>query len=160
MAVLSAAALAQQPPREPELPVFHAQSDLVVLPFQVSRNKHFATDLTSADVVLRADGARRKFSVFEGPQDHTPVELILLFDTTTWPMGTGWNLETLYGFAARWTESNASALVAAGVQEVRASVYHFDGVRKAQSHLLNRPVRRRVVTKTNRASRYCLGPGE
>ena len=133
-ALLAAAALAQPAPREPELPAFHAQSNLVILPFQISRNKHFATDLTAADVVLLEDGVPRKFSVFEGPQEHTPVELLLLFDATTWPMGgrwslPGWNLQALYGFTARWTESNASALVASGVQEVRASVYHFDGVR-------------------------------
>src|SRR5580693_7148321 len=133
-ALLAAAALAQQAPREPEFPAFHAQSNLVILPFQISRNKHFATDLTAADVVLLEDGAPRKFSVFEGPQEHTPVELILLFDATTWPMGSrwsfqGWNLQAIYGFTARWTESNASALVASGVQAVRASVYHFDGVR-------------------------------
>jgi hypothetical protein len=44
----------------------------------------------------------------------------LIFDATTWPMGgrwylQGWNLQALYGFTARWTESNASALVASGV---------------------------------------------
>ncbi len=129
LALLAAAALAQQPSREPELPAFHAQSNLVILPFQISRNKHFATDASSADVVLLEDGVPRKFSVFEGPEDHTAVELILLFDTTTWPMGARWNLQTLYGFTARWAESNASALVGSNVQPVRASVYHFDGVR-------------------------------
>jgi hypothetical protein len=129
LALLAVAAPGQQALREPELPTFHAQSDLVMLPFQVSRNKHFATDLTSADIVFLEDGVPRKFNVFAGPQDHTPVELLLLFDATTWPMGARWNLQRLYDFTTRWTESNASALVAAGVQEVRASVYHFDGVR-------------------------------
>ena len=133
LAFLTASASAQlrplQDPREPELPVFHAQSDLVTLLFQVSRNKHFNTDLTSADIVLLEDGAPRKFTVFEGPQDRTPIELVLLFDVTTWPMGADWNPEWLYGFTARWTESNTSAIVATGAQEVRASIYHFDGVR-------------------------------
>jgi hypothetical protein len=131
-ALLAAATLAQQAPGEPELLAFHAQSNLVILPFQVSRNKHFATDLSAGDVVLLEDGVPRKFSVFEGPQEHTPVELLLLFDTTTWPMGGRWNLQALYGFTARWTDSNASAFVASGVQAVRASVYHFDGVRLAR----------------------------
>src|SRR5215469_2177393 len=104
-ALMAAAAFAQQAPREPELPAFHAQSNLVILPFQISRNKHFANDLTAADVVLLEDGVPRKFSVFEGPQEHAPVELLLLFDATTWPMGgrwnvQGWNLQALYGFTA------------------------------------------------------------
>jgi hypothetical protein len=58
-----------------------------MVPFQVSRGKDYVPDLNPADIVLVEDGVPREFTVFEGPQDHTAAELVLLFDTTTWPIG-------------------------------------------------------------------------
>ncbi len=71
---------------EPATPAFGSQVNLVMVPFQVSRSGHFATDLKTDDFVLLQDGVPRN-SLYLRPQNSRPVELVLLFDTTTWSMG-------------------------------------------------------------------------
>ncbi len=116
---------------EPATPAFGSQVSLVMVPFQVSRGGHFSTDLNTDDFVLLEDGAPRQFNVFEGPQNNRPVELVLLFDTTTWSMGGDWKLKQkqLADFTNHWNEAMSQAVLAGGGAEIRASVYHFDGVR-------------------------------
>ncbi len=46
---------------------FTAQSNLVVVPFNVIRDKLFVTDLQQSDVRLLEDGKPRAFTIFEGP---------------------------------------------------------------------------------------------
>jgi len=53
--------LAQQ---EPAPPSFHAQTDLVTIPFQVRRGSRVASDLKPSDVVLLEDGVPRGFTIF------------------------------------------------------------------------------------------------
>jgi VWFA-related protein len=116
---------------EPATPAFGSQVNLVMVPFQVSRSGHFVTDLKTDDFVLLQDGVPREFTVFEGPQNSRPVELVLLFDTTTWSMGGDWKLklEQIADFTNHWNESMSHAVLAGGGADIRASVYHFDGVR-------------------------------
>jgi hypothetical protein len=82
-------ALGQQSPQDSSAPTFHSQSDLVMVPFHVTRSNLYVQDLKPGDVVLLEDGHSRDFSIFEGPdtQSRTPVELVLLFDTTIKPWG-------------------------------------------------------------------------
>lgn len=127
--LIAAVSSAQQAAREPELPVFRAQSKLVVVPFQVSHGKGYLTGLKAADIELREDGVPRKFSIFEGPQEHSALELVLVFDTTTWPMGGDWNLQALYAFAEKWDQAMSRTLLERGEEDIRVSIYHFDGVR-------------------------------
>jgi hypothetical protein len=53
--------LAQQPPKEPVQPAFRAQTDLVIVPFQVRRGSRSVSDLNPTDVVLLEDGVPRGF---------------------------------------------------------------------------------------------------
>jgi hypothetical protein len=81
--------LAQQIPRDSVAPAFHAQSDLVLVPFHVTRGNLYVQDWKAADAVLLEDGHPRDFTTFEGPdtKSQTPIELVLLFDTTIVPWG-------------------------------------------------------------------------
>jgi hypothetical protein len=67
---------------------------LVLTSFNVVRGRYFAPDVKPEDVVLLQDGKPRGFSTFEGPGtgQQPPLELVLLFDTSTFPppgSGTG-----------------------------------------------------------------------
>ena len=79
--ILLAAGMSLAPQVLPEstMPSFGSQVNLVRAPFQVSRSGHFVTDLKTHNFVLLEDGIPREFSVFEGPQNGRPVELVLLF---------------------------------------------------------------------------------
>jgi hypothetical protein len=123
--------LAPQVRPEPATPAFGSQVNLVMVPFQVSRSGHFVTDMKMDDVVLLEDGVPREFTVFEGPQNSRPVELVLLFDTTTWPRGGDWKLKLkqIADFTNHWSEAMSQAVLSGGGADIRASVYHLDGVR-------------------------------
>jgi hypothetical protein len=120
-------ACAQQASGASGVAAFHVETTLATVPFQVSRGGRFVTDLKAADVILLEDGKARGFTLFQGPPDRSSAELALLFDTTTWPMGLGWNPKRIYDFISRWDEES-SRQVLAGDIEFLASVYHFDGV--------------------------------
>jgi hypothetical protein len=120
--------LGQEISQDAAAPTFRSQSDLVMVPFHVTRTGHYVPDLKQANVVLLEDGRPRDFSVFEAPaQRRTPLELVLLFDTTTWPMGLGWNVKEIYDFTNHWDETMSQAVMEKGTLHVRVSVYHFDG---------------------------------
>ncbi|SPE43534.1 hypothetical protein SBA3_960017 [Candidatus Sulfopaludibacter sp. SbA3] len=125
--------LAQQAPREPALPAFHAQTGLVMIPFQVSQGKSPVTDLQSAGIVLLEDGVARGFTSFEGPQDHVPLELVLLFDTTTGP----------------WAESGISR---------RCMTSPTTGTKRCHRPLSIRTSGSRSITSMGCGSSTCAGP--
>jgi hypothetical protein len=134
---IAALVFAQQIPQDPSAPTFRSQSDLVIVPFRVTRGNLYVQDLKAGDVLLLEDGHPRDFSIFEGPdtQSRTPIELVLLFDTTVFP--TGWITPTqyarggLYGspkddFAIGWEHAVSGAVLAGGGSDVRISVYRVD----------------------------------
>jgi hypothetical protein len=145
--VLSTACLflAQQAPPSVS-PTFSSESDLVLLPFNVERDSKFVTDLEQGDIELLQDGKPRDFSVFESPRTRgrTPVELIILFDTTTFTEAeskarhylSGWNREATYRWVGRWTDAESLTLLEKQAAEVRVAVYRFD---RAQLQRLCRP---------------------
>ncbi|HXE65281.1 MAG TPA: hypothetical protein VN519_17175 [Bryobacteraceae bacterium] len=129
--VLLAAALLAQEPVEP---AFQANTRLVLVPFNVQRGKDFVADLQPSDFILREDGHPRAFTTFEGP--HTkhplPLELILLFDTTTVPVKVRdplfhWNPKTDYEFIGDWDERLTGGLLQKNGMDIRLSVYHYAG---------------------------------
>jgi hypothetical protein len=132
----TALALAQQIPQDSSAPTFRSQSDLVMVPFHVTRGDLYVQGLKAGDVVLLEDGHPRDFSIFEGPdtQNRTPVELVLLFDTTIKPWGWSTIAEFSGGgryslkddFTIGWEEAVTRAVVAGGGPDVRISVYRFD----------------------------------
>jgi hypothetical protein len=140
LALISATvlALAQQTPQDSAAPTFRSQSNLVLVPFHVTRGNHYVQDLKVSDVVLLEDGRPRDFTIFEGPamQRRTPVELVLLFDTTRMPMGGGWRVKDVYDFTDHWDEAMSQAVLERGGVDVRVSVYHFDAM---QLERLRRP---------------------
>jgi len=130
-------ALAQPTQPDSAAPTFRSQSDLVIVPFNVTRRGQYVQDLKAGDVVLLEDGQQRGFSVFEGPdtQSRTPVELVLLFDTTVFP--TAWITPAQYArggiyggpkddFTVGWEHAVSGAVLAGDGSDVRISVYRFD----------------------------------
>jgi VWFA-related protein len=110
---------------------FHAQTKLVLVPFNVARGKAFVPDLKSSDVVLLEDGKPRNFTVFEGPSTRSglPLELVLLFDTTTLLKSqkqTHWNRKATYDFTQHWDVARSRAILEQSGADVRVSIYHFD----------------------------------
>ena len=107
-----------------------------MVPFHVSRGNLYIQDLKAGDVVLLEDGHPRDFSIFEGPdtQHRTPVELVLLFDTTIFP--TNWITPAEYArggpndgkaaFTKGWEEAVSGEVASGGGPDVRISVYRFD----------------------------------
>jgi len=146
---------AQQSPPE-SAPLFHSNSELVVLPFHVVRDKSYVPDLRRDDVVLLEDGKPRPFSVFESPaaRHRSPLDLVLLFDTTTFdlprpgditvtwgpsgdpppavpgqkvgPFRTYWDRDATYEFAHDWTDTMSRAILKLTGADIRISVYRFD----------------------------------
>lgn len=116
---------------------FNSQSRLVLVPFNVAHDKLFVTDLKADDVVLFQDGKPRSFSVFEGPSmpHRVPIELILLFDTTT-PLPpqpgrlrivTHWDREATYATLTHdWDEKASQDILQFPGAEIRVSIYRFD----------------------------------
>src|SRR5687767_2223020 len=80
--LLACVCVAEQAPRESAQTAFRAQTDLVVVPFQVRRGSRPASDLTSSDVVLLEDGRPRAFMGFEPPPQSPSLELVVMFDVT------------------------------------------------------------------------------
>jgi hypothetical protein len=126
---------AQQAPPESSA-VFSSETKVVLVPFSVVRDTHYAADLKPEDVLLREDGKPRDFSIFEGPA--TPhrslVELVFLFDTTmlseveskSGRRFTGWDRRATYDFTNHWGDVESRALLQDGLADVRISVYRFD----------------------------------
>jgi hypothetical protein len=80
IALLCGAAFGQAP--GPVQSAFRAGTNLVIVPFQVSRGSLSVSDLKSADVVLLEDGVPRAFTVFETPPANPVLELVVMFDVT------------------------------------------------------------------------------
>lgn len=164
-------------------PVFSSESRLVLLSFNVQRGKYFAPDLKPEDVALIEDGRPRAFTVFEGPGtgSRPPLELALLFDTTTLPppksgvkvgMPSGqfrphWDREATYGFAAQWTDAESRKILERTGADVRVSVYRYDhqqlqklcGSTKEPRTLTNAIHRLPEPIPANEAIRLKLPPG-
>lgn len=116
--LLAAFALAQ------ESPTYRAQSDVVLVPFHVGRDKYFVPDLKASDVVLLEDGKPRQFTTFESPDARRMLELTLLFDTHPISQPTAlWDPGLLFGFVSGWDAHSAASLLES---RVRASVYRYD----------------------------------
>jgi hypothetical protein len=137
-------------------PLFHSNSELVVLPFHVVRGKSYVPDLKRDDVVLLEDGKPRAFSLFESPaaRHRSPLDLILLFDTTTFdlphpgdirvtwgpsgdpppalpgqkvgPFRTYWDRDATYEFAQYWDDTLSRAILESTGSDIRIAVYRFD----------------------------------
>lgn len=127
--------LGQQAPPESS-PTFHSQSQLVLTTFNVVRGLYFAPDVKPEDVLLLEDSKPRDFSVFEGPGTghRPPLELVLLFDTTTLPppeskitvMWTHWDRNATYDFTNHWGNKESRDVLEKGGADVRVSVYRYD----------------------------------
>ena len=133
---LTVAAVSAQVPPE-SLPVFGAESRLVLVPFNIVSDAHFVRDLPRDAVTLFQDGKPRDFSIFEAPgaqRRGQPVELTVLFDTTTLTnvesksagKFSSWNREATYAWVNQWNDAESRALLLSGLEDVRISIYHFD----------------------------------
>lgn len=117
-------------------PVFSSDTQLVLLSFNVQRGAYFAADLKPEDVELLEDGKPRAFTIFEEPGkgSRPPLELVLLFDTTTLPppeskvkvSSTYWDRDATYAFAAHWSDKDSRAILEKEGADVRVSVYRYD----------------------------------
>jgi hypothetical protein len=134
--ILSTACLlfAQRTPQE-SLPSFNSESKLVLVSFNVVRGAYFAPDVKKDDVVLLQDGKPREFAIFEGPGSGSrpPLELVLLFDTTTLPppdsrikVKTHWDREATYEFTKQWGDKESRSILEKAGADVRVSVYRYD----------------------------------
>jgi len=120
--------------QEPAPTAFRGGTELVLVPFHVSRGNRFVSDLQRGDVVLLEDGRQREFSVFQGAEERLPLELILLFDTqaTTLILGNRRQpadrpaLKFRYDFVNHWDESMSRAVLVRNGWDIRVKVYHFD----------------------------------
>ena len=126
---LSGLCFAQQ---EPVTPSFHAQSNLVTVPFQVRRGSRSVSDLKSSDVVLLEDGVPRNFTIFEAPAVHLTLDLMVMFDVTnpaanqkTGSVGF-WDTKGLQELAHYWNEAIARRLTEGHGATIRFSIYRFD----------------------------------
>lgn len=132
---VGASSFGQQHPTEPSAS-FRSEVREVLVSFNVARDSYFALDVKPEDVVLLEDGKPRTFSFFEGPGTgrRPPLEIVLLFDTTTLPppesatvvMNTYWDREATYDFARHWGDDDSRAVLAKGGADVRVSVYRFE----------------------------------
>lgn len=119
--------LAQQEPVTPlsVTPAFHAHTDLVTVPFQVRRGSRAVPDLKPDDVVLFEDGVQRSFSIFEAPQVHPALELVVMFDLTD--IGGGfWDPKYVRDLTSHWNEAITRAILEPNGATIRVSLYHFD----------------------------------
>ena len=119
----------QETPKESPQLAFRAQTDVVVVPFQVRRGSRPVSDLTSADVVLLEDGRRRDFTGFEAPSEHPSLELVVMFDVTDVQRGGFWNAKALHELASFWNDAMARAIVEEQGAGVRISLYQFNEAR-------------------------------
>ena len=128
--------LAQQPPKESVEPAFRVQTDLVIVPFQVRRGSRSVSDLRPSDIVLFEDGVPRGFTVFEAPQVHLTLDLVVMFDVTN-PRVTNtrrdlegragfWDTKALHGLADYWSEAITRRLFDEHGASIRFSIYRLD----------------------------------
>jgi hypothetical protein len=121
----------QAPPDAP--PTFRGESTLALVPFSAIRGEYFALDLKAEDILLFEDGKPREFTIFEGPGTgrRPPLELVLLFDTTTFPPpeskikveNTYWDREATYAFTKDWSDKESRAVLEKNGADVRVAVY-------------------------------------
>ena len=108
----------------------------MLVSFNVVRGAYFAPDVKKDDIVLRQDGKPRDFTIFEGPGsgNRPPLELVLLFDTTTLPppetklkvKATHWDREATYDFTSHWGDKESRSILEKGGADVRVSVFRYD----------------------------------
>jgi VWFA-related protein len=124
--ILAAVLLTSCPSFAQDAPAFSGQTNLVLLPFHVTRGKEYVEGLKPEQVVLLEDGKPRPFAIFEDQTQspRTPVELVLLFDTTTKPGSMFWDPSLLYTFAQTRNEMMSRAILGEGA-ELRVSIYRF-----------------------------------
>lgn len=118
----------QEPVPAPSVPAFHAQTDLVTVPFQVRRGSR--ADLKSSDVALLEDGVPRSFTIFEAPPVHLTLDIAVMFDVTvpdrkTLKVGF-WDAKALEDMAGYWSEAVTRRLLDEKGAAVRFSIYRFD----------------------------------
>ncbi|HEY4360439.1 MAG TPA: hypothetical protein VGN17_05705 [Bryobacteraceae bacterium] len=129
VAVLAASLLAQQP----DPAIFKANSKLVLVPFTVARGKFLAADIQPSDVILRENGHPREFTVFQGPNtaNVVPLELILLFDSTSYSASRAlalhsfWDAKAAYEFLKDEDEPAIHSILEKNGIDIRVSVYHY-----------------------------------
>jgi hypothetical protein len=123
-----------QAPQAPPA-TLHFETDQVLVTFNVIRGIYFAPDVKPEDVVLLEDGKPRDFTVFQGPgKGRPPLELALLFDTTTLPppesktivSRTHWDRKATYDFTNDWDDTMSAAVLGKEGTDVRVSVYRYD----------------------------------
>jgi hypothetical protein len=125
--------------QQPVTPTFHAQTELVTVPFQVRRGSRSVSDLTRSDVVLLEDGVPRGFTIFEAPPVHLTLDLVVMFDVTN-PKVTPprrdlkgrvgfWDTKALQDLAGYWSEAVARRLLDEHKASIRFSIYRFDQFR-------------------------------
>jgi hypothetical protein len=112
-------------------PSFHSGTDLVIVPFQVSRGSRSVSDLKPSDVVLLEDGVPRGFTVFEAPPAHLTLDLAVMFDVTNPKAGQKgpagfWDAQALQELAGYWSESISRRLLDERGVTIRFSIYRFD----------------------------------
>jgi hypothetical protein len=136
LAASTACVLLAQPGQHDSLPRFSSESKMVLVSFNVARGAYFAPDIKREDIVLLQDGKPRDFTVFEGPGSgrRPPLELVLLFDTTTRPPPESkiavkfshWDRQRTYAYASSWGDPESRSILEKEGAEVRVSVYRYD----------------------------------
>src|SRR5580704_13841153 len=120
-ALLCGAAFGQTP--GPNQPVFRAGTNLVTVPFQLSRS---LSDLKPADVVLLEDGVPRSFTIFEAPPAHLTLDVVVMFDVTTPDQKTRkvgfWDAKALQDLSNYWSETIARRLLDERLDKNRATI--------------------------------------
>src|SRR5262249_3709076 len=116
-----------------------AKTDLVIVPFQVRRGSRSVSDLKPSDVVLLEDGVPRSFTVFQPPQVHLTLDLVVMFDVTnprrplagSAQKGTAgfWDTKALQELADYWSEAIARRLLEEHGAAIRFSIYRLDQFR-------------------------------
>ena len=136
LVALVACVLVAQPDQHDSVPRFSSETKMVLVSFNVARGTYFAPDVKRDEVVLLQDGKPRDFSVFEGPASghRPPLELVLLFDTTTLPPPESkivvkfshWDRERTYAFTSSWGDRESRSILEKAGADVRVSVYRYD----------------------------------
>jgi VWFA-related protein len=99
------------------IPIFRSDSQLVLTGFHVVTGKRNVTGLSASDFQLWVDGRPHEITTFEnGGSVNTPVEIVLVFDSSGSVRGSGLLDERLF-------RDN----LLAGIPEVTVSVYSFGG---------------------------------
>ncbi len=122
--------------QEPVTSSFHAQTDLVTVPFQVRRGSRSVSDLKRSDVVLLEDGTSRDFTIFEAPPVHLTLDLVVMFDVTNPGVmpprkdlqgrAGFWDTKALHDLADYWSEAITRRLLDEHGATIRFSIYRFD----------------------------------